>query len=54
LILAANQTAEEVRETNNPRVLKRNNEPVAAVVLLQMYEQWQKDREAFFAEMEAF
>ena len=42
------QLVEEVQDTKKPRLLNRENEPVAAVVPLEMYEQWEKDREKTF------
>jgi prevent-host-death family protein len=34
-------------------VVQRNGEPVAAVVPIELYEQWKRRREAFFDKLEA-
>lgn len=43
----------EVATTGTPYVVERHGEAIAAVVPIRLYEQWKKDREAFFDRMEA-
>ncbi len=43
----------EVLARGTVYVIERHGEPVAAVVPMRLYEQWQRQREAFFDEIEA-
>jgi len=43
----------EVAAKGDRYVVERHGEPVAAVVPMQVYEQWKRRREAFFERMEA-
>ncbi len=43
----------EVLARGTVYVIERHGEPVAAVVPMRLYEQWRRQREAFFAAIEA-
>jgi hypothetical protein len=46
------EVAEDVQASREPRILMRGKkEPVAAVVPLEMYEQWKKDRDTILCEL---
>lgn len=42
-----------VTQRGDRYLLERQGEPVAAVVPLELYEQWQRAREAFFSQLQA-
>lgn len=43
------QILEEVYYRGDQYIIERSGKPMAAVVPVEQYEQWQKEREAFFA-----
>lgn len=43
----------EVMAKGDSYVVERHGEPVAAVVPVRLYEQWKRERDAFFDRMEA-
>lgn len=52
---ARSNFGEMLREVESQRrqfVVERNGEPVAAVVPIELYRQWQRQREAFFDRLE--
>ena len=43
----------EVVANGDHYVVERHGEPIAAIVPMRLYQQWKRDREAFFERMEA-